>query len=108
VRELAHGSQRIMVALDSNHTHDHVRRELELYSPFVTRGCYLVVFDTIVDDMPRELLGDRPWGPGNNPKTAVHEFLKTNRRFRIAKDIEAKLSLTVAPDGYLECIADGP
>ncbi|MCX7700490.1 MAG: cephalosporin hydroxylase family protein [Gemmataceae bacterium] len=108
VRQLARGAQRVLVALDSNHTHDHVLRELELYSPFVTRGSYLIVFDTVVDDMPKPLLGDRPWGPGNNPKTAVHEFLKTNRRFRIDHEIESKLMITVAPDGYLECIADEP
>ncbi len=106
VRDLARGAKRVMVALDSNHTHDHVLRELQLYSPLVTKGNYLIVFDTVVDDMPTSLLGNRPWGPGNNPKTAVHEFLKTNRRFRIDKEIESKLLVTVAPDGYLECIAD--
>jgi cephalosporin hydroxylase len=106
VREQIGPASRVMVALDSNHTHEHVLRELELYSPFVTRGCYLIVFDTVVDDMPKELLGDRPWGPGNNPKTAVHQFLKSNHRFRIDREIEAKLLMTVAPDGYLECLTD--
>lgn len=106
VREQIGRASRVMVALDSNHTHEHVLRELELYSPFVTRGCYLIVFDTVVDDMPKEILGDRPWGPGNNPKTAVHQFLKSNHRFRIDREIEAKLLMTVAPDGYLECLTD--
>ena len=95
-----------MVVLDSNHTHDHVLRELELYSPLVTKGCYLVVFDTLLDDMPADLVGNRPWGPGNNPKTAVHEFLRRTDRFEIDKDIEHKLLITVAPDGYLRCVKD--
>ncbi len=96
----------VMVVLDSNHTRAHVLRELELYSPLVTRGCYLVVFDTLLEDMPDDLLHDRPWGKGNNPKTAVHEFLKTDSRFEIDKSIEHKLLITVAPDGYLRCVKD--
>lgn len=95
----------VLVCLDSNHTHEHVLRELELYSPLVTRGSYLVVFDTVVEDMPADAFPDRPWGPGNNPKTAVHEFLRTNSRFRIDHEIADKLQITVAPDGYLECVA---
>ena len=105
-RELAAERKRVMVVLDSNHTHEHVLKELGLYSPLVTPGCYLVVFDTLIEDMPGEFFADRPWGKGNNPKTAVWEFLKKNRRFAVDKDVEAKLLLTVAPDGYLKCIAD--
>ncbi len=104
VRKLAAGKKSVLVALDSNHTHEHVRRELEHYSPLVTKGSYLVVFDTIIEDMPEDAFPDRPWGKGNNPKTAVHEFLKTNKRFVIDKSIEEKLLITVAPDGYLKCI----
>ena len=95
----------VLVCLDSNHTHEHVLKELELYSHLVTRGSYLVVFDTVVEDMPADAFPDRPWGPGNNPKTAVHEFLRTNSRFRIDHEIADKLQITVAPDGYLECVA---
>jgi cephalosporin hydroxylase len=105
VADLAAG-RRVMVFLDSNHTHDHVLRELQLYSPLVSRGSYLVVFDTIIEDLTPALCGDRPWGPGNSPKTAVHEFLRANSRFRIDKSLENKLLLTVAPDGYLECVSD--
>jgi cephalosporin hydroxylase len=100
------GAQKVMVILDSNHTLDHVARELELYSPLVTQGCYLVVFDTLLEDMPKDLQGDRPWGPGNGPKTAVHRFLQHNKRFEIDKSIEHKLLITVAPDGYLRCVQD--
>ncbi len=106
VHEHARGRQRIMVVLDSNHTHDHVHSELKLYSGLVTKGSYLIVFDTVVEDMPEGLITDRPWGKGNNPKTAVWEFLKTNDRFVIDREIEHKLLLTVAPDGYLKCVKD--
>ena len=106
VYDLAKGKSRILLVLDSNHTHDHVLKELELYSPLVTKDSYLVVFDTVVEDMPEDFFPDRPWGKGNNPKTAVWEFLKKNKRFKVDKDIEAKLLITVAPDGYLKCLED--
>ena len=106
VRQLADNCHPVLVILDSNHTHQHVLRELELYSPLVTRGSYLIVYDTVIEDMPVDAFPDRPWGRGNNPKTALHEFLKTNRRFMIDKEIENKLLITVAPDGYLKCIGD--
>jgi cephalosporin hydroxylase len=103
VKLLAQDKQNILVILDSNHTHVHVLNELELYSPLVTKGNYLVVFDTLIEDMPDDLINDRPWKHGNNPKTAVHQFLNDNDRFIIDKDIEAKILITVAPDGYLKC-----
>jgi len=106
IREIAKGKKSILVLLDSNHTHDHVLRELELYSPLVNRGSYLIVFDTIVEDLPEGSFPDRPWDKGNNPKTAVREFLKTNHRFVVDKDIENKLLITTAPEGYLKCISD--
>jgi cephalosporin hydroxylase len=106
VRRAAAGKRQVLVILDSNHTHDHVREELRLYSPLVTKGSYLVVFDTVVEDMPDDFFPNRPWGRGNNPKTAVREFLKTNDRFEIDKDIDGKLLMTVAPDGYLRCVKD--
>jgi cephalosporin hydroxylase len=101
---LTKGRSTVMVVLDSDHTHDHVRRELDLYAPLVTKGSYLVVFDTLIDDMPDDFYPDRRWGKGNNPKTAVHDFLKTTDRFVIDKAFENKLLITVAPDGYLKCI----
>ena len=93
---------RILVCLDSNHTHDHVLAELNAYAPLTSVGSYCVVFDTVVEDMPKEMFPDRPWGPGNNPKTAVWEYLKSHPEFQINKDIEHKLLITVAPDGYLK------
>jgi cephalosporin hydroxylase len=106
INSYAIGRQRVLVVLDSNHTHSHVLSELRLYSPLVTKNSYLVVFDTIIEDMPDDFFPDRPWGKGNNPKTAVWEFLKTNDRFVIDKDIENKLLITVSPDGYLCCVKD--
>jgi cephalosporin hydroxylase len=95
------GKQTIMVCLDSNHTHDHVLRELELYAPFVTVGSYCIVFDTIVEDMPKGAY-ERPWDVGNNPKTAVWEYLKHNDNFEIDHQIDNKLLISVAPEGYLK------
>jgi len=106
VKEIVNGKQSVMVMLDSNHTHEHVLEELRLYSPMVTRGCYLVVLDTIVEDMTDDNFTDRPWGVRNNPKTAVREFLRENDRFGIDKQLENRLLLTVAPDGYLQCLKD--
>jgi cephalosporin hydroxylase len=104
VRHVAKGYERILVCLDSNHTHDHVLAELEAYAPLTSVGSYCVVFDTIIEDMPADMFPDRPWGPGNNPKTAVWEYLKTHPEFQIDKRIQHKLLITVAPDGYLRRI----
>jgi cephalosporin hydroxylase len=93
--------KRVLVVLDSNHTHDHVLAELEAYAPLVSVGSYCVVFDTVVEDLPPGQYPDRPWDVGNNPKTAVHEFLRRDDRFEVDRDIEAKIQITVAPDGYL-------
>lgn len=106
VYEFAKGKKRVLVALDSDHTHEHVLKELRVYSPLVTKGSYLVVFDTVVEDVPEDFFADRPWNKGNNPKTAVWEFLNTTDRFAIDREIENKLLITVAPDGYLKCIKD--
>jgi cephalosporin hydroxylase len=102
VREKAKGYERILVCLDSNHTHDHVLAELNAYAPLVSVGSYCVVFDTIIEDMPPGSFPDRPWGKGNNPKTAVWEFHKGHPEFEIDKSIQHKLLITVAPDGYLK------
>ncbi|MCU1245618.1 MAG: Cephalosporin hydroxylase, partial [Acidobacteria bacterium] len=97
----AAGKGSVMVILDSNHTHEHVLAELQLYAPLVTAGSYCVVFDTSVEDAPEELFLDRPWGKGNNPKTAVWEFLRQNDAFEIDRSMENKALITVAPDGFL-------
>ncbi len=102
VAEVAKGKQKVMVCLDSNHTHNHVLKEMELYAPFVTTGSYLVVFDTIVEDMPDNYLPGRAWSRGDNPKTAVWEFLEKNGHFEIDRDIDRKLLISVAPEGYLK------
>lgn len=101
----AQGKRRVLVCLDSNHTHEHVLAELEAYAPLVSVGSYCVVFDTIIEDTPAELSADRPWGPGNNPKTAVHQYLTNHPEFEIDKAIDYKLMISVAPDGYLKRVA---
>lgn len=102
VHDVAKDFKRILVCLDSNHTHDHVLAELQAYAPLTSVGSYCVVFDTIVEDLPADMFPDRPWGPGNNPKTAVWEYLKTHPEFTIDKQIDHKLLISVAPDGYLK------
>jgi cephalosporin hydroxylase len=106
VHDFAKGKGRVLVVLVSIHTHEHVLREMHLYSPLVTRGSYLVVFDTAIEDMPEDSFPDRPWHKGNNPKTAVSEFLKTTDRFLADKDMDSKLLITTARSGYLKCVKD--
>ncbi len=103
VKKHAAGKESILVCLDSNHTHEHVLQELELYSPLVSKGSYIVVFDTIVEDLPEGYFSQkRPWGISNNPRTAVQEFLKKNDAFEIDHSIDNKLLISVAPEGYLK------
>lgn len=104
VRDLTRGKKNILVYLDSSHSHAHVLRELELYSPFVSRRSYVIVFDTIVEYLPMGTAKDRPWGKGNNPATAVREFLKKHKNFVADEDIHNKLLITAAPGGFLKRI----
>lgn len=102
VEARAMSKKRVLVCLDSNHTHAHVLAELNAYAPLTTVGSYCVVFDTVIEDMPDNMFSDRPWGKGNNPKTAVWEWIKTHPEFEIDKCIDQKLLITVAPDGFLK------
>ena len=116
VHEAAKRHERVLVCLDSNHTHAHVLAELEAYAPLTSMGSYCCVFDTVVEDLPGEMCSDRPWGKGDNPKTAVREYLRSLKArgglgadgapldFEIDKAIEQALQITVAPDGYLRRI----
>jgi cephalosporin hydroxylase len=104
VRERAAAFETVMVFLDSNHVHEHVLAELNAYAPLVSKGSYCVVFDTWVEDMPQGYYTDRPWDKGNNPKTAMWEYLESHPEFEIDKDIDEKLLLTLAPSGYLRRI----
>ena len=104
VRSFSKNYKRIMICLDSNHTHDHVLSELKAYAQSVSVGSYCLVGDTVTEDAPEGMTSNRPWGKGNNPKTAVWEFLKENKDFVIDKTIESKLVLTGSPDGYLKRI----
>lgn len=100
---------KVMVFLDSNHTHEHVLAELQAYAPMVTKLSYCVVFDSGIEDLPEYMLknNDKPWGKGNNPKTAIHEFLKLDNNsteFEIDKELENKLMITSISDGFLRRI----
>jgi cephalosporin hydroxylase len=106
VRRLVSGASRVLVLLDSNHTHEHVLQELRLYSPLVTPGSYVIVFDTIIESMPVDAFPERPWGRGDNPATAVQAFLAENDRFVVDEDIDRKLLISVSPGGYLQCVAE--
>lgn len=101
VKQYAADYERILVCLDSNHTHEHVLAELEAYAPLVSKESYCVVFDTVIEDLPDEMFPNRNWGQGDNPKTAVWEYLKTHPEYEIDESIQHKLQITVAPDGYL-------
>lgn len=102
VHRYAENHERVLICMDSNHTHEHVLAELEAYAPVTSTGSYCVVFDTVIEDLPDESFPDRPWGKGNNPKTAVWEYLKTHPEFEVDKTLENKLLITVAPDGFLK------
>lgn len=102
VHQRAKGSACILICLDSNHTHDHVLAELQAYGTLVTTGSYCVVFDTAIDDIPTSMYKDRHWGPGNSPKSAVYAYLKSHSEFEIDKEIDDKLLISVAQDGYLK------
>lgn len=104
VHNIANGYKKALVCLDSNHTHDHVLDELRVYSPLVNAGSYLVVFDTVIEDMPAGYFPNRPWDKGNSPKTAVRRFLKENDRFKIDKELSSKLLISANPNGFLKCI----
>ena len=107
VYKMAKKYKKIMVILDSNHSHNHVLSELKAYSKLVKKGSYLIVFDTVIEDIPKKhskKLIKGNWSKTDNPKTAVREFLKENKRFKIDKEIEDKLLITVGPEGFLKCI----
>jgi cephalosporin hydroxylase len=113
IRQRSRSFSRVLIFLDSNHTHDHVLAELQAYAPLVASGSYCVVWDTGVEDLPAGFVTGRPWGKGNNPKTAVWEYLKQLNdlpicgedglplKFSIDHEIEYKLAITAAPDGFL-------
>lgn len=106
VRRRASGFRSVLVCLDSNHTHEHVLAELQAYTPFISKGGYCVVSDTIIEDLPEDSFGDRPWGKANNPRTAIAAFLKKNDRFVVDDVIDARLLISNGPGGYLKCIKD--
>ncbi len=106
VKAIVGSNAPVLVVLDSHHDHDHVLAELRAYERFVKKASYIVVFDTVIEHLPENALGDRPWGPGNNPKSAIDVFLKENARFEIDRSYDDKLHLSVCPGGFLRCVHD--
>jgi len=106
IKEITGSSRDVMVIFDSHHSHDHVLQELRLYAPLVGKGHYLVCSDTVIEYQPPADYRPRPWGKGNNPKTALDEFLRENDRFVIDRDIDDKLLFTCIPGGFLKCRND--
>ncbi len=102
VKCFSKNKKRVLVSLDSNHTHEHVLKELELYADLVSVDSYCVVFDTLIEDELSVDYSNRPWSKGNNPKTAVYEFLKGNHSFKIDYSIDNKIQISAAPEGYLK------
>lgn len=101
IREILAGSDDVLIHLDSNHTHEHVLAELKLFAPLVGKGRYMICGDTVVEDIPAQEHRPRPWGPGNNPKTALLEFLKGDDRFEVDRQFQNRYLFTCNPDGYL-------
>ncbi len=104
VKALLGGSRKVLVILDSYHTHEHVLNELRAYTPFIEKGQYVICGDTVVERIPPQLHRSRPWGPGNNPATAVKEFLSETNRFAVDEKIDQRLLLSCHPGGYLQAV----
>ena len=104
VKDISKKYKKIMVFLDSNHSEEHVYQELLAYASLVSINSYCIVYDTVIEDLPKNTYPDRPWGRNNNPKTAVKKFLNNNDKFKIDKNIEDKLLITVSPSGFLKKI----
>jgi cephalosporin hydroxylase len=102
IEQATKGKKSILVVLDSNHTEDHVSKELDLYSHYVSPNSYCVVFDSTIEDMPEEMFSNREWGPGNNPRTAVNKFLSENSDFILDENIDNKPIITAAKGGFLK------
>ena len=101
VKAVVGDAKTVLVFLDSNHTHEHVLRELEAYAPMVSLGSYCVVFDTVIENLPRDMFKDRPWDVGDNAMTAMRTWLARDPGFEIDYAMDAKLQISVAPNGYL-------
>jgi cephalosporin hydroxylase len=105
VQDYAKKYQKIMVFLDSNHTHEHVLSELMAYANLISLGSYCVVFDTLIENLPKEQYPNRPWGPSNSPGSAVNEFLSGNANFKVDEEIDNKLLISSNKGGYLKRVA---
>ena len=108
VRETIPDGASVMVILDSDHSYDHVLDELRVYGPLVTPGQFLVVADTLLGRLtPEQTPKARAdvWEPGNEPLSALREYMRETDRFSIDEAINGKLILSSSPGGYLRCLS---
>jgi cephalosporin hydroxylase len=100
IAQKGHGP--VLLVLDSNHVHSHVLKELTCLTPLLPSGSITIVADTIVESMPSHLYENRPWGQGNNPLTALHEFLKNNHEWEVASKWRRRGLLSEFHDGVIQ------
>ena len=99
VRTRIQPSESVMVMLDSNHTRDHVRAELELYAPLIGPGGYMVVFDEVMP-MVADAPNGKPSWDLDNPLEAVRDFLTAHPDFEVDRSYE-RLATSYCRNGFL-------
>jgi cephalosporin hydroxylase len=106
VRQEIPANAAVMAILDSDHSRAHVLDELRHYGPLVTPGCYLIVADTRLghlDASQTPQKRSKVWLKGNEPLSALQDYLHETERFEIDPVINGKLILASSPGGYLRC-----
>ena len=105
VRKHAIGKKCVMVVLDSLHSHQHVYNELKAYAPLVTVGSYCILPDTFIEFFPKGYYSqNRPWDVGDNPYTAMKQYLEETDMFEVDHNLTNKAMITETIDGYLRRI----
>jgi cephalosporin hydroxylase len=89
--------RRTLVLLDSDHSQAHVEAELAAYTPLVPVGCYVIVEDSNIGQIRKDLM------PG--PLQAVETFLAGTDEFEIDRDRE-KFLITFNPSGHLRRVKE--
>ena len=102
IKKITRKFKKFYIHLDSNHSFEHVYKELKIYSKFLKKDNYIIASDTIVNEIPKQLHRPREWNRKNNPFTALKVFLKENKNlFKIDNEIYSKLLLSNQKKGYL-------
>lgn len=96
--------KKVLITLDSCHNYEHVLREMLAYGKMVSKGSYLIVQDTVIDEKEEYIdrYGDCPgYEQRGGPGRAVAEYLATYDDF-VTDDCGEKYLLTFYPGGYLK------